>query len=107
MRFFIRSHALGARRLFLALGLLLLLTPCFSLSADRIRLNEGGLLRCKIFFIGVDAYKCRNDNGLAITVPKHKITRITFSGKLAERGYDRFFSRINAGLGAVSRIPLI
>ena len=91
---------MGARRLPLsALGLLLVLSPCFSLSADRIRLNKGGLLRCKIFNIGVNAYKCRDPKGLIITVPKHKIARITFSGKIADRGYDRFFSRINAGLG--------
>ena len=78
--------ALGSSQLFLALGLLLVLSPCFSLSADRIYLNEGGSLHCKIFFIGLNAYKCRHGNGLAITVPKYKIARIIFSGNRAERG---------------------
>ena len=99
---------MGARRLFLsALGLLLVLSPCFSLSADRIYLYEGTPLRCKIFNIGVNAYKCRGSNGQVITVPKHKIARITFSGKMADRGYDAFFSRINAGLGSAQNTSSI
>ena len=105
MRFSIKCRALGARRIFLAIGLLLVLSPCFSLGADRIYFNEGASVRCKILSIGVGAYKCRDPKGRIITVPKYKIARIVFSGKIAGRGYDRFFARIHAGLGRSSEYP--
>ena len=79
------------------IALALALSP--ALYADRIYLNEGNVLRGKVISIGVGDYKFENANGTPQTVPKYKITKVSFSRGKSERGYERFFARALAGIG--------
>ena len=89
-----------SKRFYLRLGLLLVvLSPYFPLSADRIYLSKGNVLRGTILSIGTNAYKFQDTNGKVKNVPKHKIRQVIFAQGRSERGYDKFFARINAGLG--------
>ena len=96
MRFFRTSLSSNC----LVLGLLVLFGLSFPLSADRIYLRNGNVLRGKVLSIGVGDYKFENANGAPQTVPKNKIRKVIFSRGKSERAYERFFARISAGLGA-------
>ena len=101
MRFFKTSLSSNC----LVLGLLVLFGLSFPLSADRIYLKNGNVLRGKVlrgkvFSIGAGNYKFEIAKGVLQIVPRNKIKNVTYSRGKSERGYERFFARINAGLGA-------
>ena len=57
------------------------------LSADRIYLKEGGIIRGKVLSIGVNDYKIKDSNGKIKKVAKNSIISVKFSKGKEESGY--------------------
>ena len=83
----------------LVLGLGLTFLPLLSLSADRIYLIEGSMIRGKILSISAGSYKIQSVSGKTQTIPKYDIKNILFARGKAERGYDQFFARLFGAMG--------
>ena len=57
-------------------------------------------MRGRVLSIGVKDYKFEDAQGRKISVPKNKITKVTFSRGKPEMGYESFFTRALVSVGS-------
>ena len=80
--------------------LVTLLPMSSSLFADRILLNDGGLLRGKLIGVEGRSYRFRRLDGKTENVPKYSIKKLALRGSKPEMGYECFFTRLLVGVGS-------